>query len=245
MIIYIGELVGTAMYILMGLSINYIAYTKSNKNQLGTLIFVSFGWAIAYFIPSIAFGDVSGPYLNPALVMSAVSIRLFEERFMWGYVIVEVVGAIVGVLLFYGINYEKLNNISVEEQKADIFFTTPKSKNIVFSIISEFVATFFIAFGIFSIGQVYGIKVEIVYLYVILIMALIGIIFDYNSVSTNPLRDIIPRLFYVILPMGRKSKINLKDFIYSVITIFVPILAAYSAAFFYKILPWSSAMAHE
>ena len=175
MIIYIGELVGTMMYMFLGLSINYIAYTKETKGKLGTIIFISFGWAIAYFIPSIAFGDVSGPYLNPALVMAAVNSKLFEARFMWGYIIVEVVGCILGVLLFYGVNFENLKNIT-KEQKTDIFYTTPKSKNIVFNIISEFVATFFIVFGIFSIGQVYGIKVEIVYLYVILIMALLGII---------------------------------------------------------------------
>ena len=248
MIIYYGELIGTCMYIFVGLSIVFTVAFE--KESILKKVLISLGWALAYFLPSIAFGEVSGPHLNPMITISLVTIKKFERRFMWGYMIMQVAGSILGLLLFNLVNRDKLKKIN-KNQAMEIYSIA--DEGIIKGIVSEFLASFFSIFSILSIAQVFGISVEIIYIYVILIMFVIGLVFDYRVVTTNPIRYICPHTYFMYFYVDKKSKnsktskkINKNTVaINYLIHIVIPIISAVLGALAYKYLPWDSAMLHQ
>ena len=248
MIIYYGELIGTCMYIFIGLSIVFA--TVFEKESIGKKVVISLGWALSYFLPSIAFGEVSGPHLNPMITISLVTIKKFERRFMWGYMIMQIAGSILGLLLFNIINRDKLKKIN-KSQAMEIYSMI--DEGIVKTIINEFLASFFTVFSILSIAQVFGISVEIIYIYVIAIMFVVGLVFDYRVVSTNPIRFICPHTFFMLFyeikqtknQKGKKRSKKNNIAINYLIHIVIPIISAVLGAMAYNYLPWSSAMLHQ
>ena len=108
MIIYYGELIGTIIYMFIGLSATLTAITSKKDKELSKLLFISTGWALGYLLPSLTFGEVSGPHLNPMITISLVVIKKFEMRFMWGYMIMQCLGSIIGFLLFFVVNSDKI-----------------------------------------------------------------------------------------------------------------------------------------
>ena len=166
---------------------------------------------------------------------------------MWGYMIMQIVGSILGVLLFNIVNGDKLKKIN-KNQAMEIYSVI--DEDILKSIVSEFVASFFTIFSILSIAQVFGISVEIIYIYVIIIMFVVGLVFDYRMVTTNPIRYICPHTFFMLFYTDKKNrnkKTNKKNgvIINYLIHILIPIIAAVLGALAYKNLPWDSAMLHQ
>lgn len=244
MIIYYAEFLGTFIFMFIGLSITTVAYYHYRDNDLQALFVTAIGWALAYFIPSIAFGEASGPHLNPALTIALVVGGLFESLYMWGYMIMQLVGTLFGTVFYYILFHDKLVAIDDLEKKAKCFCVVPNHKNIVVNIICEFMASFMFVFGILSIANVFGIRVEIIYIYILIIMTTIGIIFDLNSVAINPFRDLIPRLLYLMLPMGQKQKVKPSFVIYILVTMIIPVAGAVAGSLLYKYLPWDSKVTH-
>ena len=244
MIIYYAEFLGTFIFMFIGLSITTVAYYYFKENELQALLMTSIGWALAYFLPSVAFGEASGPHLNPALTIALVVYGGFDSLFMWGYMIMQVVGALFGTVFYYIIFHDKLVGIDDLEKKAKCFCVIPNHRNIVVNVLCEFFASFMFAFGILSIAQVFGIRTEIIYLYVLLIMTTIGIIFDYTSVALNPFRDLLPRVLYMILPMGQKQKLKPSFVLYVIVTMIIPVIGMVAGALLYKYMPLYSKIAH-
>lgn len=241
MIIYYGELIGTIIYMFIGLSATLVVATNKKVNEISKLMFISMGWAIGYLLPSLTFGEVSGPHLNPMITISLVAIKKFEMRFMWGYMIMQCLGSIIGFLLFFIVNYDKIKK-TMDGDEVLPYIIVPYGDNLFFNIIREFLASFFTIFSILGIAQVYGIRTEIIYIYVFAIMLTIGMIFDYREVSTNPIRDIFIRIVYFV---KNKNKKTFMEKIYFLVVIVVPILAAVLGALFYTYLPWDTFMPHE
>lgn len=244
MIIYYAEFLGTFIFMFIGLSITTVAYYHFKENELQALLLTSVGWSLAYFLPCVAFGEASGPHLNPALTIALVVYGSFDSLFMWGYMIMQVVGALFGTVFYYIVFHDKLVDIDDLEKKAKCFCVITNHKNIVVNVICEFMASFMFVFGILSIAQVFGIRTEIIYIYVLLIMTTIGIIFDFTSVAINPFRDLLPRLLYLILPMGQKQKLKPGFILYVIVTMIIPVVGAVAGALLYKYLPWDSKIAH-
>ncbi len=240
MIIYYGELIGTIIYMFIGLSATLVVSNSKKDNELSKLLFISLGWALGYLIPSLTFGEVSGPHLNPMITIALVAIKKFEIRFMWGYMIMQCLGSIIGFLLFFVVNYDRIKKNTDDEVAS--YIIVPYGNNLFFNIVREFLASFLTIFSILGIAQVYGIRTEIIYIYVFAIMLIIGMIFDYREVSTNPIRDIFTRIIYFI---KSKNKKTFMEKIYFLVVIVVPIFAAVLGALFYTHLPWDTFMPHE
>lgn len=241
MIIYIGEFIGTTIFILAGLLISSNIYSLKGESKLLKLFLTSLGWALAYLIPSLAFGEVSGPHLNPALSIALTFVNLFEKRFVIGYIISQTAGALLACIIFYICNFSKINAES-DEDKLKMFTVAPDSKNVVVNFIREFVATFLLVFGLLGITQVYGIRTEIIYIFYVAVFMLVGLAFDFTTVATNPIRDLIPRIFYAIMPIEGKGKVR---FFYFIITIIATVLGAILAAKLMYTLPWDTKISYS
>lgn len=239
MIIYIGEFIGTALFILVGLGASCHAYYYPEEKKLNRLVLMSIGWSIAYVIPVLAFGEGNGPHLNPGITLALAYFELFDIRFVLGYVICQVAGALAGCIIFYICFFGKINDVRDAERQLKMFCVWPEEKNVVLNFIKEFVASFVWLFGLLGISQVYGIRTEVMYIFYVIIFVGVGFAFDLSSVALNPIRDVIPRLFHLIMPMKEKGK---NHFWYIIITIIAPIAGCFLAVYLNQILPWDSAI---
>ena len=99
MIIYISEVIGTFMFVYLLLSIIANAICSSENNKI-SLLTTSIGVGLAYVVPCILFGEVSGAHFNPIITIATSVFDVFEIRFMWGYIIAEAIGAFLASVLY-------------------------------------------------------------------------------------------------------------------------------------------------
>ncbi|MFN7120339.1 MAG: aquaporin, partial [Saprospiraceae bacterium] len=65
----LAELIGTAVLILLGNGVVANVVLNQTKGNNGGWIVITFGWAIAVFVPVFMVGNFSGAHLNPAVTL--------------------------------------------------------------------------------------------------------------------------------------------------------------------------------
>ena len=192
-------------------------------------------------------------YTNPGLVPEnpvalifwiAVTIGLvvagkFSSELMIGYIIAQVLGAMLGSWLTYLFYIDHYRSTTDENKVMGSFCTSPAIRNFKNNFFSEFLATFILIFGIlyivepniivegldanFGIGSLGALPVGI-------LVWVIGLsLGGTTGYAINPARDLGPRIIYQLIP--RKNKIS--DWAYSWIPIFGPSLGALVAGLLY------------
>ena len=187
---YLCELVGTAVLVLFGCGSAAIA-----GKALGTLgIALAFGLSIvamAYVI-----GNVSGCHVNPA-----VSLAMFMNKKMSGkdfvfYVIAQVIGAICGIGILYGIMMNSDLDVAVQGLGANGFGEVSKvGINMMGAILVEVILTFVFIYTILGVtsddnkSAVAGIVIGLTLTFV----HIMGI--PLTGTSVNPARSLAPAIF--------------------------------------------------
>lgn len=187
---YLCELVGTAVLVLFGCGSAAIA-----GEALGTLgIALAFGLSIvamAYVI-----GNVSGCHVNPA-----VSLAMFMNKKMSGkdfvfYVIAQVIGAICGIGILYGIMMNSDLDVAVQGLGANGFGEVSKvGINMMGAILVEVILTFVFIYTILGVtsddnkSAVAGIVIGLTLTFV----HIMGI--PLTGTSVNPARSLAPAIF--------------------------------------------------
>ena len=239
MIIYISEAIGTFLNVFFTLAIISNVICKNENNvSAGTisLLTTSIGVGLAYLVPCVIFGDISGAHFNPAITIATSILGIFDKRFMWGYILSEAAGAFVAAgiyLICFRNNILKCVNA---DSKVKLFVVNVDEKqNFIISFIKELFATFFLMFSMLAVTYMLkAVTTESVYILYFLIIVAIGLVFDYTEVSTNPFRDIFSRLIFV--PFNLRSKISIP---YMFVTIIAPVVGAILAVLMYNVLPFS------
>ena len=187
---YLCELVGTAVLVLFGCGSAAIA-----GEALGTLgIALAFGLSIvamAYVI-----GNVSGCHVNPA-----VSLAMFMNKKMSGkdfvfYVIAQVIGAICGIGILYGIMMNSNLDVAVQGLGANGFGeASTVGINMMGAILVEVILTFVFIYTILGVtsddnkSAVAGIVIGLTLTFV----HIMGI--PLTGTSVNPARSLAPAIF--------------------------------------------------
>ncbi len=187
---YLCELVGTAVLVLFGCGSAAIA-----GKALGTLgIALAFGLSIvamAYVI-----GNVSGCHVNPA-----VSLAMFMNKKMSGkdfvfYVIAQVIGAICGIGILYGIMMNSNLDVAVQGLGANGFGeASTVGINMMGAILVEVILTFVFIYTILGVtsddnkSAVAGIVIGLTLTFV----HIMGI--PLTGTSVNPARSLAPAIF--------------------------------------------------
>ena len=77
MSIYLAELLGTMLLILLGDGVvANVCLDKSKANNSGWIV-IATGWALAVAIPVYIFGPISGAHFNPAVTLGLAAIGQF------------------------------------------------------------------------------------------------------------------------------------------------------------------------
>ncbi len=255
--IFTGEVVGTALLILLGGGVvAAITFKKSKAYQAGWVA-ISLGWGFAVMTGAYVAAGVSGAHLNPAVTLG-LAIKGDTD---WGdvplYIASETLGAMIGAALvwlaYYGQFRDHLTDREVvgDRQSADakaieatekgagpvlgIFSTGPEIRHPVQNLMTEIIGTFVLVIAILTQGlnqEGNGLG-PLGVLIVALVVASIGLsLGGPTGYAINPARDLGPRIVHALLPLPNKGG---SDWGYAWVPIVGPLIGGALAGGLYEL----------
>lgn len=229
---FIGELVGTALLILLGNGVVSGGVLNKTKNQGAGWLVITVGWALAVTFAVYASGKASGAHLNPAVTVALASVGKFDWSLVPSYILAQFIGAILGATLVF-LHY--LPHWAITENPADklaCFCNSPAVPHTLSNCVSEFIGTFTLMFGLSAIGANQfseGLNPMAVGALVLAIGLSLG---GTTGYAINPARDLGPRIAHALLPVPGKGG---SDWAYSWIPAIIPIFGGIAGAWAYTL----------
>ena len=245
--VYLAEVIGTMILILLGNGVVAGVLLRHSKAENAGWIVITFGWGMAVAMAVYSVGAISGAHINPAVTIGLASIGAFEWAQVPGYIISQMVGAMIGATLVWLAYRDHWAATEDPGLKLATFCTAPGIRNTVSNLITEIIGTAMLVFGIVAIvantqnitdaasvdlAQIFqlGIFPLIVGLLVFAIGLSLG---GPTGYAINPARDLGPRIAHAILPVAGKGG---SDWGYSWIPVVGPIIGGVLGALLYNIL---------
>ncbi len=232
---FLGEVVGTAVLILLGDGVVAGVLLKRSKAENAGWIVITFAWAMGVLMGVLTSLAVSGGvgHINPAVTLGLAAADLGVE---WGDVPTliagQFLGAFIGATLVY-LSY-LVHWAETEDQglKLAVFCTAPAIRNVGANLITEVIGTAMLVFGVLAIGTNGAEVSPPAAFYVALLVFGIGMsLGGPTGYAINPARDLGPRIMHFILPIAGKGG---SDWGYSWIPVVGPIVGGVIGAFLAK-----------
>ncbi len=214
MSVFIAELIGTALLVLLGNGVvANVVLSKSKAKDSGWIV-IALGWAIAVFIPVFIVAPASGAHINPAVTIGLATAGKVAWSVVPTYLIAQLLGAMIGgllVWLHYRPHFEATDNSGLQLAS---FSTSPAIKDTISNLLSEIIGTFVLVYGVFyisgaSVGDSPASLGALDALPVALVVLGIGLsLGGTTGYAINPARDLGPRIMHAILPMKGKGNSN-------------------------------------
>jgi glycerol uptake facilitator protein len=222
---FLGEVVGTAVLILLGDGVVAGVLLRRSKAENGGWIVITWGWGIAVLAGVFTSVAVSGgvAHLNPAVTLGLAAIGNVD----WGDVPVliagQFVGAAIGALLVYLAYLPHWGETDDPGLKLAVFSTGPAIRNYALNVVTEVIGTFMLVFGVVALGSPASAGLAgITGLGVALLVVGIGLsLGGPTGYAINPARDLGPRIMHFILPIPGKGD---SDWGYSWVPVVGPII---------------------
>lgn len=233
MSIYLAEVLGTMLLILLGDGVVANCLLGKTKGNNAGLIVITAGWAVAVAVPAFMFGSISGAHFNPALTIALAAIGKFETGKVLGYIVSQFIGAILGAILVYIMYLPHWEATEDKDLKLAVFCTGPAIRNTTANLISEIIGTFVLVFAILAFGlqkAADGVGTMFVGLLILSIGVSLG---GTTGYAINPARDLGPRIAHAFLPIPGKRD---PDWGYSWIPVVGPVIGGLIAAILFKAL---------
>ncbi|MGG7200430.1 MIP/aquaporin family protein [Clostridium butyricum] len=228
--IFLAELVGTLLLILLGDGVVANVVLKKSKGTGAGWMVITTGWAFAVAVPALIFGVYSGAHFNPALTIAFAVIGKVAWAQVPVYLAGQFVGAFIGAVLVYIQYMDQFKATESKEDKLAVFATGPAIRNLGVNFISEVIGTFVLVFGILGIGE-QNLTNGIGTLFVGFLIWVIGLSLGGSTgYAINPARDLGPRIAHALLPIQGKGD---SDWSYSWIPVLGPIVGGVLGALFY------------
>ncbi|MBA0051051.1 aquaporin family protein [Streptomyces sp. AJS327] len=234
--IFAGEVIGTAILILLGSGVCAAVNLRFSKAKSGGWIVVAFGWGMGVLAGGYTALPLSGGHINPA-----VTVAVATESGEWSkvplYILAQMIGAIIGAVLAWGAYYSQYAANADREHAQDtlgMFSTIPEVRNPAANVTTEAIATFalivpLLAFGATAALAENGTQVLVVALLVTGIGLSLG---GPTGYAINPARDLGPRLVHAALPIPNKGS---SDWGYAWVPVAGPLIGAVAGAGVYSL----------
>lgn len=189
---YLAELIGTFVLVFGGCGAAVLA--GSHIGFAG----VAFAFGFSLLVMAYAIGPISGCHINPAVTFGLLLSGKFEAKDVPGYVISQIVGAIIaaGVLLIIAGGTSAGYDPSTAGFAANGYGAhSPGGYDLTAAFVAEVVLTFFLVFTVLGSTDIKapvgfaGIPIGIV----LVLIHLVGI--PVTNTSVNPARSIGPAVF--------------------------------------------------
>ena len=234
---FLAELLGTALLILLGDGVVAGVVLKDTKNENSGWIVITVGWALAVTFAVYAVGQISGAHLNPAVSIALAVTGQWSAQFTPDtlplYIAGQMLGAMLGAALVYLHYLPHWGRTSDPGAKLAVFCTAPAVRHTTGNLISEFLGTFILLFGLSALGAnrfADGLNPLIVGALVLAIGHSLG---GTTGYAINPARDLGPRIAHALLPIPGKGG---SDWGYAWIPVVAPILGGICGVLVYRTL---------
>lgn len=237
--IFIWELLGTAVLILLGNGVVANHVLRKNNGHNAGFLFITFGWAFAVFAGA-SVAAPSGAHLNPAVTLGLAITGQTPWNEVPVYMAGQLVGAFIGAVLCWATYKLQFDDHPEPENTLGIFSTSPQIPNKAWNLVTEIIGTFVLVgwillsptakaaadgtpnFGNSALG----------YAGVSFVVLVIGTsLGGPTGYAINPARDLGPRIAYAfVLPIKGKSDPNWG---YSWVPIIGPLIGSALAALLY------------
>ena len=236
--IFVSEVVGTAMLLLLGGGVVANNIFNETKGKGSGFLMVNFGWGLAVFT-GVVVAWQSGGHLNPAVTLGLAARNLsIGQAVDWGgvaiYIVAQMIGAFIGAVLMW-LSYKKQFDIDQPEgYKLGVFSTGPAIRDTAWNLITEIIATFVLVFFVIALGYFKGEIGWLAALPVALLVVGIGAsLGGPTGYAINPARDLGPRIAHAVLPIPNKGS---SDWGYSWIPVVGPIIGGLLAGVLASVL---------
>ncbi|MFZ1411707.1 MAG: MIP/aquaporin family protein [Micropruina sp.] len=231
--IFLSEVVGTAMLLLLGAGVVANNILPKNKGAGTGFLHVNFGWGIAVFA-GVLVSAKSGAHLNPAVTVGVAASG--AKEFVPGipvdfmsisvYIIAQLIGAFIGACLAWMAYKRQFDEEAPAGLKLAVFSTGPEIRDTVWNLVTEALGTFVLVFVILGAGKYApSDAVSVAWLgalgVAILVVGIGASLGGPTGYAINPARDLGPRIAHFVLPIKGKGD---SDWSYSWIPVVGPLV---------------------
>lgn len=224
---FLGELIGTAVLILLGNGVVANVVLRQTKGESGGWIVITAGWAFAVtmgvFVAK-AFGSVDA-HLNPAVTL-AFAVATNDYSHLVPYISAQLLGAFLGATLVWLHYLPHWSATPDPAAKLACFATGPAIRNTGANFLSEMLATLILILGLAGISSKNLGELAIgvgPYLVGILVWSIGLSLGGTTGYAMSPARDLSPRLAHAFLPIAGKGS---SDWGYAWIPVIGPLVGA-------------------
>ncbi len=233
MSIFIGELVGTAILILLGGGVVANVLLENSKGQNSGWIVITAGWGFAVAIAVYVAGWISGAHLNPAVTIGFLVLGNISLAEAMQYFAGEFAGAFCGAVLVWLAYLPHWKQTDSPDLKLAVFSTGPAIRSTVANLLCEIIGTAMLMVGVLGIfnqnngiGSGFG-----PYAVGILVFSLGLSLGGPTGYAINPARDLAPRIAHALLPIPGKRD---SDWSYAWIPVVGPVIGGAVGALLYR-----------
>ncbi len=233
--IFIGELIGTMILVLLGNGVVANVLLDKSKGQNSGWIVITAGWGFAVAIGVYIAGWASGGHLNPAVTIGMVAIGELSIAEVPLYLAGQFLGAFIGAVGVWAAYFPHWAQTKDPGAKLAPFSTSPAIRHTVGNLICEIIGTAVLLIGVLGIlnannGIASGVGPYLVGILVFSIGLSLG---GPTGYAINPARDLAPRIAHALLPIPGKGS---SDWGYAWIPVCGPIIGGILGALLYKFL---------
>ncbi len=148
--IFVSEVTGTAMLLLLGCGVVATAILKGSKGENGGWLLINFGWGLAVFA-GVYVAFRSGAHLNPAVTLGLAITGGIEVASWSGAALLggEMVGAFLGAIIAWLAFKQHFDLEEDPGKKLAVFSTGPAIRSYGWNTVTEIIGTFVLVFVIF------------------------------------------------------------------------------------------------
>lgn len=240
---FLGELVGTAILILLGDGVVANVLLKRTKGHDAGWIVVTAGWGVAVYVAAACVAPLTGAHLNPAVTIGLLTAGKLAPDLVASYLAGQFLGAFLGAVLVWLTYRPHFDATDDAPAKLSVFATGPAIRSPGYNLLCEVVGTFVLVFAVLrmvpaSLAMTGSPKLglgAVGILPIALVVFGIGLsLGGPTGYAINPARDLSPRLAHALLPIRGKGS---SDWGYAWIPVVGPILGAFLAALLSGVLP--------
>jgi glycerol uptake facilitator protein len=235
--LFIGELVGTMILILLGDGVVANVVLSKNKGEGGggggAWIVITTGWGLAVAMAVYTTGWVSGAHINPAVTTGMVAIGQMDIGTAFIYYAGQMLGAFIGAVLVWMAYMDHFAASDNPDLKLAVFCTAPAIRSYGKNLLTEIIGTTMLLMGVMGIfnannGIASGVGPYAVGMLVFAIGLSLG---GPTGYAINPARDLGPRIAHQLLPIPGKRD---SDWAYSWVPVIGPLIGGALGTILYQ-----------
>ena len=247
--IFVAELVGTALLIILGDGVVANVVLARTKGSGSGWIVIATGWGLAVALAVYSVGRISGAHINPAVSVGLAAIGELDPALLPTYIGAQLLGAFAGAVVVWLTYRPHWSATADQGAKLGVFCTAPEIPvRQGANLITEIVGTAVLVFGVLAIAanasELSGGEIDLSAVFAtglnpllvgFLVWAIGLSLGGPTGYAINPARDLGPRIAHAVLPIPGKGG---SDWGYAWVPVLGPLAGGVLGALAFQGLGW-------